>query len=340
MAKAKPKMEPRAMFSQSPFALVEEMQQAPALMRAFDPAALAPWAARITAQGGRLLMTGEGSSRILPAKNMIARARELRHPWHIFTEGARQAAEIDLSGHSVIGASNSGRTRELIELFSSLSAQGVARYGITAAHGSALAEVAQECHVLSCGAERAVAASKSVIEQALCCQSLLGGGEWAQAGAAADACAAVLAAEPAPEMVEAMAQAPQLYFAGRNDGVAEELALKTNEIIRQKCSYLEGTYALHGIEEVMQAGETIVLVDPFEAELDKYRRVLQDGAGLNVIAIAAFDTPFHTLRIPRVGGFDRYIQMMAGWLLLAYAGHAKGIDLDRPLRARKVGNSI
>jgi len=34
-----------------------------------------------------------------------------------------------------------------------------------------------------------------------------------------------------------------------NNGVAEELALKTNEITRKKSAFLEGTFAVHGIEE-------------------------------------------------------------------------------------------
>ena len=63
----------------------------------------------------------------------------------------------------------------------------------------------------------------------------------------------VLEAEIDPALVQKIAQAPVVYFAGRNNGVAEEITLKTNEITHKKSDYLEGTYAVHGIEEVMTA---------------------------------------------------------------------------------------
>ena len=53
---------------------------------------------------------------------------------------------------------------------------------------------------------------------------------------------------------------PQPYFSGRNNGVAEEITLKTNEITRKKSSYLEGTYAVHGIEEVLGKQDVIRII--------------------------------------------------------------------------------
>ncbi len=49
-----------------------------------------------------------------------------------------------------------------------------------------------------------------------------------------------------------------IYFAGRNNGVAEELTLKTNEITHKKSDYLEGTFSVHGIEETMRPEEVVV----------------------------------------------------------------------------------
>jgi len=69
-------------------------------------------------------------------------------------------------------------------------------YAVTAAFGSPLDKMATESIVLTCGAEKAVAASKTVIEQALLAQAVLGGDEWKNLGKAADACAAVLAQDP------------------------------------------------------------------------------------------------------------------------------------------------
>ena len=44
-----------------------------------------------------------------------------------------------------------------------------------------------------------------------------------------------------------------IYFAAITTGW-RELTLKTNEITRKKSDFLEGTYAVHGIEEVMDPG--------------------------------------------------------------------------------------
>jgi glutamine---fructose-6-phosphate transaminase (isomerizing) len=322
----------------SPYALVKEMLEAPRIIGAFDRSCISSWAA--AAARKRLLITGEGSSRIFPAKNMIDLARRRGLDWHICTEGARQAAEYPLENFTVIGVSNSGRTRELVELFEQLEKKGQHRYGITATAGSRLTEVSSESRVLRCGPEKAVPATKSVVEQALTCQSLLGGAEWEHQAQAAEACAAILAQDVPPAVLDRIAKAPFIYFAGRNNGVAEELALKTNEIARRKSAYLEGTYVLHGIEEVMTGAEAVVLVEPFRAEIEKYQRILESGVGIGVVAISSFDTPFPTIRIPSVAGFDGYLQLMAGWNILVAMGLAGGIDLDRPQRARKVGNEI
>jgi glucosamine--fructose-6-phosphate aminotransferase (isomerizing) len=141
-----------------------------------------------------------------------------------------------------------------------------------------------------------------------------------------------------PEIVAAIAAAPVVYFAGRNNGVAEELTLKTNEITHKKSDYLEGTYAVHGIEEVMHADEVLIVIDPFAAEAEKFQEVLADGVRMKVIAVAAEETLFPTIRIPKVEGYDTVLQLLAGWNILVHAGVALGINLDKANRARKIGN--
>lgn len=323
----------------SEFFLIDEMRQVPDLLRRFDPGCAAPFLSAL--QGKRkVLLTGEGSSRIFPAKNMIARALQTGSPWQLHTEGARQAAEYDLLDWTAIGASNSGRTRELIELFEQLRTQNIPCLGLTATPGSRLTELSDQSIVLSCGAENAVAATKSVIEQALVYQALLQGNEWQHLNQAADHCQEILALSIPDDLTTALAAAPCIYFAGRNNGVAEELALKTNEIARKRSQYLEGTYVVHGIEEVMSAGEVVVLIEPFKHEMEKIRDVIERQVGVTVIAIASEETVFPTIKIPKLDGFDPYFQLIAGWQLLLAIGLRNGVNLDKAERARKVGNSV
>ncbi len=327
------------------FFLVKEMLETPEILRNFD------WnqaheTSREIAETGRLFLTGEGSSRIFPARNAMALAMRSGVNICIRTDGSRQAHEYDLGDYAVFGASNSGRTKEVISLFGQLKDRSHSkRYGLTANEGTKLEELSNECYILSCGREEAVAATKSVVEQALFYQALLGGMaedrvSRGELDALADMAGQALEAELDADIVQAIAGASLIYFAGRNDGVAEELALKTNEITRKKSAFLEGTYAVHGIEEVMDADEVVIVVDPFPAEAGKFKEVLVDGVGLKVFAISSQETIFPTIRIPGLPDYDTYLQLLGGWNVLVHVGIANGIDLDKPIRARKVGNEF
>lgn len=324
------------------FALVKEMLETVGIIRDFNTKDLSAVTEAIK-KNGKLFLTGEGSSRIFPAKNAINVAQKYALPITIYTEGSRQAAELDLSEYVLFGASNSGKTKELIALFNSRSA--AKKFALTAFQDAPLGKLSDDEFILNCGKEEAVAATKSVIEQALFYQKLLYdlmGKEISKEmlNTLANLSQQVLEMAIDPEITALIKNAPIIYFAGRNVGVAEEATLKTNEITRKKSAYLEGTYAVHGIEEVMEAGETVILVDPYPEEEAKFKEVLVDGVGLNVIAISSRKTIFPTIEIPALKGFDHYLQLQACWNVLIEVGIAAGVDLDKPERARKVGNEF
>lgn len=320
------------------FNLVGDMRDTVDVIRGFRPDHAVLKSA--IESGQRLFLTGEGSSRIFPAKNLIASVLRAGLGWNVQTEGARQAAEYDLSGFTVVGASNSGRTRELVDLFSALKGQGHdALFGLSAHAGTPLEAQARQTWLLTCGAEGAVAATKSVVEQALFYRSLAEDVS-PVTGRLADGVAQVLDMEVSAGIIDVLAGASTLYFAGRNDGVAEELTLKTNEITRKKSGYLEGTYAVHGIEETMTPDDVVIVVSPFREEQEKLKATLVDPIGVKVVAIHSEDTLFPTVRIPDLPGFESYLQLVAGWNLLVGVGLAGGVDLDKPQRARKVGNEV
>jgi len=328
------------------FALVREMLRAPSIIGGFDFGQTQRIAASIQ-KTGRFFMTGEGSSRIFPSKSFV------HQMWansgasiSLATEGARQAVEYDLSRWTVMGASNSGQTKELIALFQKLQDEKHPNlFGMTANAGTKLTELA-DCVVLSCGKEDAVAATMSVIEQALVYHSIYVALTDCQCGCvankskAAELAEQTLAPEIDPVLIEKLAAAPMIYLVGRNNGVAEELALKTNEITRKKSQFLEGTLVVHGIEEVMQPDEVAVVVDPFEADAPFIKKNLVDGIGMTVIAIASKPTIFTTIEIPSMKRYDVFFQLLAGWNLLVQTGIACGIDIDKPKRARKIGNAV
>ena len=328
----------------SEYALVEEMMDTIGVVKNFDPTQTTAIAPKIQSVG-RLLMTGEGSSRIFPAKNAIRKAMQWGMDLQIATDGSRQSAEYNLSKFAVFCASNSGRTKEVVLLAKKLAAEGNEnRFALSANEKTLLEEACNETFVLTCGWEQAVAATKSVIEQALFYESILwnilGQDNTAACKALAGDIETALTLPIEKEIIDAAVNAPTIYFAGYNDGVAEELTLKTNEITRNKSDFLEGTYAVHGIEEVMDSKDIVFVVDPIDEEIEKFQDVLEKGVGLKVVAIANRPTPFTTIQVPNAGPLTPYVYLSAGWNLLVEIGIALGIDLDKPERARKVGNEF
>ena len=323
------------------FALVREIMETSGIIRSFDPAVSERFVNKIKLNNG-LFMTGEGSSRLFPAKRAIYSNMKKKFILPVITEGCTQAREYNLDDFSVFTASNSGQTKEVIRLVKILKEKNhKAIYALTANKNTKLEEFATDTHVLSCGKEDAVAATKSVIEQGLFYDSLLRnlrGEKMEGLKALGDKTEEVLTAKIDKEIIDIIKNADVLYWAGRDNGVAAELALKTNEITRKKSDFLEGTYALHGIEEVMDKNEVLIWVDPFDVDQDKFLECLVKNVGIRIIAISSQKTMFPTIEIPQSDQYSEYLQLTAGWNILVETGVALGIDLDHPKRARKVGN--
>ena len=327
----------------SQFYLCREMMDTVDVIRKFNPAS-ADFIVSSVRQTGHILFSGEGSSRIMPAKNAIRKALRFGTPTFVHTEGSHQAAEYKLDNYTVLLDSNSGRTKETLLLAHQLKAAGHKHFfGVTANTGTPLEEVCEKTLVLGCGWENAVAATKSVVEQTLLFETVI----WKLAGkditpelnALAEKVEKALTLEIPAEVIDWVRGAKTIYFAGMNDGVTEELTLKTNEITRRKSDFLEGTYALHGPEEVMEDGDIVFVVNPIESEYQKYQTVF-GGANVHVVAIDTKETPFTTIVVPDAGDLQAYVYLAAGWNTLVEIAQADGINLDKPNRARKVGNEM
>ena len=327
----------------SGFSLVSEMFESVDVIRGFQSRAVA----ELSSAADIMFLTGEGSSVLFPARRAMDAAMSEGYQQSVFEEYASDAARYRLAeaNTTVFIASNSGKTSECIRLRDVLRREGSNSrvIAITANPEAPLIDGVTGAYVLRCGPEEAVAATKSVIEQALFYDVLLrrmNGLPLPSFDTIANAFLESLELEVPQPVVQELAAAPVVYFAGKSDGVAAELALKTNEILRRASDYLPGTYAVHGIEEVMNAGDVLVWVDPPQEYEDKFSEVLSENVGVRIIAISTRETEFPTIQIPGGDGFDAYYQLAAGWNLLVEAGIATRIDLDTPTRSRKVGNEF
>ena len=325
----------------SRFALVREMMETADVIKKFDQHETHRFGKKVKTGKG-LFLTGEGSSRIFPARRMIYDILKRGMDLKAFTDGSTQALEYDLSNFAVFGASNSGQTKEVIRLFAKLKDTGHdSRFGLTANIDTRLEKLSNDSHILKCGKEDAVAATKSVFEQALFYDALihfLAGEEMYGIDELSEMVTTAMTLKIDNQISDMISRAQVIYFAGRNTGVAEELTLKTNEITRKKSEFLEGTYGVHGIEEVMDADEVVIWINPFPGEIEKFDECLVKGVGLDIIAVSAHETKFPTIIIPDGGKYREYVELAAGWNILVETGIRLGIDLDKPERARKVGN--
>lgn len=325
------------------FAIVREMLETPRVVREFPAERASEHAPRTD----RVFLTGEGSSRIYPAGH--ARVQNLRQgaPLRIELEGGEQAAEYDLSEMHLYATSNSGRTAEIVALLNRLRQRKDGRplwtTAVVANSGSPIGALCDREFTLTCGTERAVAATKSVVEQALFFDIVFAAANGDGPPDLSEEAAAIEEVLTGPidsAITRIVGRSRNIYFAGRNDGVAEELALKAIEIARKPGVFLEGTLPVHGVEEVMTPDDVLILVDPFPAQEAKFAEVLEQGVGLPVVAISAHATRFPTIRVPERGRSEAYVQLAAGWSMLVEAGLERGIDMDKPVRARKIGNEV
>lgn len=324
------------------FFLIREMLETGEIIKHLDVGKILSYGKEV--KKGRIFFTGEGSSRIFPAKKTMYEARKKGYKEDFYTDCAAQALEYKLLDSTVFVASNSGKTKEDLELIQKLKRQNHDNIiSIVANAGTQIMNEAHVSYLLTCGKENAVAATKSVIEQALFYDLLfrkLNNMPLPDLNKLGNLIAQVLEMPIPKEITKILINSQVIYFAGRNNGVAEELTLKTNEIARKKADFLEGTYVFHGIEEVMNTDEVVVIIDPFKGEEEKYKNVLIKGIGLKVVVISTRKTIFPTIIIPGYGDFTNYIEIAAGWNLLVEVGINMGIDVDKTLRARKVGHKF
>ncbi len=324
------------------FFLIKEMLETGEIVKHLDIKKILSYEKEVKKE--RIFFTGEGSSRIFPAKKIMYEARKKGYTKDFYTDCATQALEYNLLDSTVFVASNSGKTKEDLKLIRKLKRQNHDNIiSIVANSGTPIMNEAHVSYLLTCGKENAVAATKSVIEQTLFYDLLfrkLNNMPLPDLNKLGNLITRVLEMPIPKEIIKTLINSQVIYFAGRNNGVAEELTLKTNEIARKKSDFLEGTYVFHGIEEVMDTEEVVVIIDPFKDEEEVYKKILIDGIGLKVVAISTRNTIFPTIIIPGYGDFTNYIEIAAGWNLLVEVGINIGLDLDKTIRARKVGHEF
>jgi glutamine---fructose-6-phosphate transaminase (isomerizing) len=326
------------------FHLVNEMFGAVDLIRNFDSAMIDRLLA-IARPCSKWLITGEGSSRIFPGKNVLHHRNLLGLGPEISVQDATLSKNYPLAVSAVFGASNSGRTKELVSLFQQLKNDNHEHLlAISANRNSPLESLAAQMLYLDFCPEKAVAATYSVVAQALVYDALLLKplNRMFDLDQLSHLVNEALSVAISDDVVDAFVHARTIYVVGNDTGVAEELALKSVETIRKPSFYLQGTFLLHGIEEVITSDDVLLIFDDLKDDVTKIAEVYAQGIGAKVILIGQSHALCHSVLLPKIDHpfFDGYVKLALGWNILASAGIALGVNLDSPLRARKIGNEM
>jgi glutamine---fructose-6-phosphate transaminase (isomerizing) len=323
------------------FSLTKEIWEIPNIVRNLDINLISNYKQFL---GNKVIIAWEGSSRIFPAKNSIYNSYKYWYGQNIITEWCTQSLEYVLDDYEVFVISNSWKTKEWVRLIRHLKSKNHKNIiWVVSQKNVPILDEAHNWYVLTSWSEQATAATKSVIEQALFMDIILRSYNnlalpdlnllW-------DLIEQIINLNIPEDIINTLANSQLIYWWGRNNGVAEELRLKTNEITRLKSDYLEWTYAVHGIEEVMDSNETIIFINPFPEEIEKYQETLSKWVNIPIISISQSESIFPTIKIPKYEWFDSYLELVAWLVLLTHVGIKKWINIDTPQRARKVGNQF
>ena len=260
---------------------------------------------------------------------------------------------FDMSGSTVLGLSQSGRTPDVLEYVRRARQHGAFTVAVTNDPSSELAEAAEAVLPLAAGSELAVAATKTYVNQiaalALLAAHVAGDGARVADGVrrAAEQLDAALPA------LEAQAQALALPFQyvgrmfvigrGSEFATAREIALKLLETCRTAAWPLTATDLAHGpvavldplfpVWTIASRDETLPAVVEAAARVREFgATIVASGDAASAIA-AEYSLPVPEPSLPLLSPL---LSVVPGQLFASALARAKGLDPDRPQGLAKV----
>jgi glucosamine--fructose-6-phosphate aminotransferase (isomerizing) len=263
-------------------------------------------------------------------------------------------AQLDLSRSVVLGLSQSGRTPDVVDYVSRARARGALTVAVTNDPDSELASAAELVLPLAAGEERAVAATKTYLNQVAALALI--------AACAAERCdefaesiakVADLLESALPDMERsarevgvAFAYVGRMYVIGRGIefATAREIAIKLTETCRVAAEPLTSTDLAHGpIAALDPLFPVWAIASPdraLPAVVEAARRAREAGATIvaSGSAAAQIEGAAYTLPAPRAPDLllTPLLSVVPGQLVASALARAKGLDADRPVGLTKV----
>jgi glutamine---fructose-6-phosphate transaminase (isomerizing) len=263
-------------------------------------------------------------------------------------------ARLDMTGSTVIGLSQSGRTPDVIDYVSRARKLGAHTVALTNDVGSELAGEAEEVLPLAAGTERAVAATKTYLNQvaALGLFAACAAGEGRRFAEEIRATADLL--EDVIPSLEAQVRTMALPFAsvgrmfvigrGTEFATAREIALKLLETCRIAAEPLTATALAHGPVAALDPLFPVWTIasgdETLSAVVEAAERVRAAGGALVASGTAAEALPgaAYVLPVPKPPSplLSPLLSAVPGQLFASALARARGLDPDRPVGLTKV----
>jgi fructoselysine-6-P-deglycase FrlB-like protein len=302
-------------------------------------------------------IVGIGSSDFFPAGNAayIANMNDITAGYKISAMQDEEAIDARHHRATIVCISNSGTTGEVVEpaqVFKQSHHPDL--FGITTFPNSPLARVCgDKTIILPCDKEAAVAATKTVLAQALTLHAAVRGPDELPPDVMrelAQHLQKVFETDIDPQLVEQMSSAPAVRLVTPKNGFGNEARLKLTETTGMQVHNYYGTEAMHGPQQAFAGAaqgipDVVLIFDPARKRESAMRRAFEDTVGANVWAVAGRDTVFRTIRLPEFERreFRGYTQLVFAWALMLKVAEHKGLtpeQLDHPSRLSKAVNAV
>jgi len=339
--------------------LLAEIHEQPRALRALleHEAEYARAAETARARGASMVrMVGHGSSDNAAsygvyAFGLLPRWTALRDS---ITLTVHYASELDMSTSTVIGLSQSGRTPDVIAYVERARRRGAFTIALTNDPASDLAAAAETVLPLAAGAEDAIAATKTYVNQvaalALLAGHAAGSGRRiaAQLRATADELEGLIPPleRRIQEMALPFAYVGRMFVVGRGAefATAREIALKLLETCRIAAEPLTATDLSHGpvaaLDPLFPVWAIASEDDTLPTALEAATRAREAGATLvaSGTAAGAVTGADYVLAVPAPPFplLSPLLSVVPGQLFAWAVARAKGLDPDRPARLTKV----
>ena len=263
-------------------------------------------------------------------------------------------ADIDFSRSAVVALSQSGRTPDVVEYVQRARAGGALTVALTNEPASELGRAAEFALPLATGPERAVAATKTYVNQ-LAALALLAGGAAGRGAEIADGLRRVaeLLAQALPQLeraassiASAFAFVGRMFVVGRGleFATAREIALKLTETCRVAAKPLTATDLVHGpvaaLDPLFPVWAIASRDESLPAVVEAAARARAAGAAVVASGSAAEEIAgaAYTLSVPEPGDrlFAPLLSVVPGQLFAGALARAKGLDADEPAGLTKV----